>query len=437
MPFIRKLYNRISQHMVNMTEQSSRQIVTFGILMALNHPLYQLIWSIESAKNYQNTYLRLIATVLSLLIAVSPYWPQRVKRLLPLVWYLALCFCLPFFFTFMSLKSHLGAVWMMNSMSALFFMFLLIDFFSASVLIVIGVFFGVWAFDLTSTEFIIAPGIVTINGLLATFGAAFVIGGIFARNNEIIRQEKFATLHSLSASVAHEFRTPLAAIKFAMAGLEKFLPKILFGYKQALDANLEDVEKVRKNNLALLENLPQGIDKLLYQANMSIDIMLMNATQLKINSMDFKKTNIDICLFKALERYPFKSGKQKELVNVDSTLYSFDFLGNELLVMHVFYNLMKNAFYFIDAMQKGEIYIWTESYGRYNKLYFRDTSKGMNSDELKSLFKQFHSRREGGTGVGLSYCKRVMEAINGDITCYAEEGVHTTFILYFPRLVKT
>jgi signal transduction histidine kinase len=420
--------------MVDATEGSGRQIATFGILMAINHPIYQVIWYFESTDEYQSFYLRAVAMLLSVSLIFHAYWPERLKKYLPFHWYFSLCFCLPFFFTYMTLKNHLSTLWLMNSMSALFFMFLVIDIISASILILIGFFLGIYFFSLNQVPLTIIPGTVSMAGLLATYAGAFVIGGIFARNNEIIRREKFEALHTLSASVAHEFRTPLAAIKFAMTGLSNYLPILVDSYKKAKAYPLEDIKTIRKKNLMLLENMPSGIDRLLYQANMSIDIMLMNARQLKISTLGFSKFNIKDCLEVALERYPFKSLEQRQLVHIDESLNAFCFYGKDILIIHVLFNLMKNALYFIEATQKGEIYIWTQKTRKANKLYFRDTSKGISKEMQKNLFKQFHSMREGGTGVGLSFCKMVMNALHGEINCYSELGVHTTFVLSFPRL---
>lgn len=432
--FLLLLFSRIKKHMQMVTEQGGRQIISFGVLMLLNHPIYQLVWYIENESSYQNIPLRVAAMCLSISLAFNRYWPARFKSWLPLVWYFSLCFCLPFFFSFMSLMNHLSVSWLMNSMSALFFVFLLVDFISATIIVLLGSTLGMLLFFLYGAPLIIEPGSITVPAMIATFVAAIIIGGIFARNNEIIRQEKFSALHSLSASIAHEFRTPLAAIKFAMSGLSKYLPQLTDAYKKAITIEELKVKKIRPNNLKLLEEMPEGVDRLLYQANMSIDIMLMNASQLTISRMNFEKVDMTMCLETAIKRYPFSSSKHEGLINIDEHFNKFTFIGKEILLVHVLYNLMKNSFYFIDACQKGEIYIWTEESLRFNKLYFRDTAKGIDSEDLKNLFKQFYSMREGGTGVGLSFCKMVMDAFGGDIECYSVPNVHMTFVLSFPKL---
>ena len=43
-----------------------------------------------------------------------------------------------------------------------------------------------------------------------------------------------------------------------------------------------------------------------------------------------------------------------------------------------------------------------------------------------------NSGKEGGTGLGLAYCKRTMKALDGDIYCESELGEYTAFRLSFP-----
>jgi signal transduction histidine kinase len=51
---------------------------------------------------------------------------------------------------------------------------------------------------------------------------------------------------------------------------------------------------------------------------------------------------------------------------------------------------------------------------------------------LESIFDSFvTSGKPSGTGLGLPFCKRVMQAFNGDIICQSENGKGAEFILKF------
>ncbi|WP_230306269.1 ATP-binding protein, partial [Legionella pneumophila] len=105
----------------------------------------------------------------------------------------------------------------------------------------------------------------------------------------------------------------------------------------------------------------------------------------------------------------------------------------QLYRIHV--NLIKNALYVIAMAQRGEINIWTESGDKYHYLYFKDTAKGMSKQQLNRLFNHFYTTTFMGTGIGLSFCKLVMNAFGGDIVCESKEGEYTLFILSFPGSV--
>ena len=65
-----------------------------------------------------------------------------------------------------------------------------------------------------------------------------------------------------------------------------------------------------------------------------------------------------------------------------------------------------------------------------NRLHFRDNGYGIKPDILKKIFEDFYST--AGIGIGLSFCKNVMDKINGTIVCHSEFGKYTEFILIFP-----
>ena len=67
----------------------------------------------------------------------------------------------------------------------------------------------------------------------------------------------------------------------------------------------------------------------------------------------------------------------------------------------------------------------------------RDTGPGIAADVIPKLFDSFYtSNEQGGTGLGLSYCKRTMTSLGGDIHCHSALGHYTAFVLSFPTLSK-
>lgn len=97
----------------------------------------------------------------------------------------------------------------------------------------------------------------------------------------------------------------------------------------------------------------------------------------------------------------------------------FSFRGDETLYLFVLFNLLKNALYYFKRRSDGEIRIK----GAHNRIHFRDTGPGMPKQNLDRLFHSFYTAgKQGGTGLGLAYCKRVMRAFGGEITCDSVVG---------------
>ncbi|MCK4870315.1 MAG: HAMP domain-containing histidine kinase, partial [Gammaproteobacteria bacterium] len=145
--------------------------------------------------------------------------------------------------------------------------------------------------------------------------------------------------------------------------------------------------------------------------------------------------SINDCISSALERYPFSTSAERELVHWEPT-ENFELLGRPLSVIHILFNLIKNALYFIAKAGKGDIKIWLEKSTKYNKLHFKDTGYGIASDILPGIFDQFSTTTTDGTGIGLTFCKVAMQNMHGSISCNSKEGEYTEFVLRFPKHKK-
>lgn len=413
------------------TTKSGRQIITFGILMSINFPIYLFIWHHETPLSYHNAPLRIFATILCVILALKNYWPKSLKPMLPLYWYLVVTFTLPFFFIFMMLKNGASILWLMNLMSSIFFLILLFDFLSAIISLSLGGLIAFLAYVLTSQGFQFTPGTLTIMGVTSTFLAAFVIGGVFARNKEVIEYERIQTMKLLSSSIAHELRTPLASIIAAMAGLNKFLPSFFEAYEKAKESGIQ-VKNIRPNIYTHIKNIPNSVSSEVNYTNHTIDMLLLDVSNKEINQDSFSYFSAIDCIREALDRYPFRIAEHKNLVHFN-TEEDFQIHGDKSLMIHVLFNLMKNALYYIESENKGDISIWIETTKRINIIHVKDTAKGMPKEILANLFKQFYTRRDGGTGVGLAFCKVVIQSFNGQISCHAIENEYTEFELKFAK----
>ncbi len=127
--------------------------------------------------------------------------------------------------------------------------------------------------------------------------------------------------------------------------------------------------------------------------------------------------------------------QERGLVHWDAA-HDIEFRGSELLVVHILFNLFKNALRYIARARKGEIFIHLEASPSGGKLIFRDTGSGIPPEVLPHIFTRFNSSSVFdvlGSGIGLAFCQDAMRAIGGSIKCSSVEGQYTEFVLTFPR----
>ena len=117
--------------------------------------------------------------------------------------------------------------------------------------------------------------------------------------------------------------------------------------------------------------------------------------------------------------------------------------GDPLRLCQVLINLIGNAVKFTD---KGEVIVTvdTQMENGCPMLHFtvRDTGIGMEPHQIEGLFRPFSqaapqtSRHYGGTGLGLTISKHIVESMGGAIGCRVSPGKGALFTLQFRRTIS-
>ena len=80
------------------------------------------------------------------------------------------------------------------------------------------------------------------------------------------------------------------------------------------------------------------------------------------------------------------------------------------------------------------ITISTENMYDMNVLVFEDNGSGIDTKSIENIFNIYFTTKSSGSGIGLYFCKKVMEKFGGCITCESEKNQYTRFKLYFPKI---
>lgn len=228
----------------------------------------------------------------------------------------------------------------------------------------------------------------------------------YVKNKQKILDVEVTAMREQANSISHELSGILAGINLKLGYFKKIV----------LDSN--------QNNLLLrLER-----DVVLAQTFLEIT---------KNNYRDYlpKSKNEKFFILESvrnlINEFPLTE-KEKSIIHIsgDDFLIHFD----RVLLYSVLVNLLKNSLFFIKKAGKGEIYITLENKNNqtHNALIFKDTGFGIKSDYIPYVFDRFFSRRRHGTGMGLYFCKCVMQHYSGDIRVSSVEKEYAQFKLLFP-----
>jgi two-component system CAI-1 autoinducer sensor kinase/phosphatase CqsS len=225
----------------------------------------------------------------------------------------------------------------------------------------------------------------------------------------------------------------LASIGATSKGVSNLLPVLTEAYDQAKAAGMK-VKPLRRSQLTKLDDALASIGREVEYSNTIIDMLLVNTADKPLSDVESETFSIRGAVEEAVSRYPFNNRQERELITV-SVREDFQITAPRLLIIHVLFNLIKNGLYFVQRARKGSIDISASFTGGEGSIVVHDTGAGMPPGIRSRIFERFYTTTQTGqsAGIGLSFCRLVMESVGGRITCESEEGEFTTFTLFFPE----
>ncbi len=261
---------------------------------------------------------------------------------------------------------------------------------------------------------------------------------------ELLVQEKLASLGALTAGVAHEIKNPLNfVINFAQLGEE--LAAEQKERVEKLAGKLEQEEL--KVLLEIAEDLVDNLAKIREhgaRADRIIASMLGHSRGQK-----GQRQSIDLnALVREFVNLAFH-GMRAQDHNFQATIETdFDNAVGTVSVIpqdlsRVFLNIASNAFYAMRrkaqqgiAGYRPELRVFTKTVAQGVELHFRDNGTGIPKDMRDRIFEPFFTTKPAGegTGLGLSISREiVVQEHQGEMRVESQEGDYTEFIITLPR----
>jgi len=419
-----KIQEKIWQKAQNILEYAEPNIPIMGLFGLVGFPLFYLVWSYVFPQEFESLPFRLFVAVLSIPWVLYHRLPSRFKSFFSIYLILSCWVMIPFFFCFMLLKNEWSMIWAMSTLSGLFLLILLInDWLLITLLTVfayVSAMLAVYLLDgtigYTHFQFEYIP--------LFLFG---IVGSIiFSHKKNIAHLTKISLLQSLSGSVAHEMRNPLNSIINAMGSVQSILPEKPGNASKASDYTLS------RSGLISLHNVVEESSDTVLRANKIIDSILAGMQGKSVDPGTFRRTSVKNSIQTAISSFSYSTPEDRQLVK-NLTKNDFDFFGDKDLLIYVLFNLIKNALYYKDK-PGFKLEVSTENGSVLNAIRIFDTGPGIPASKRDKIFDSFFtSGKKGGVGLGLAFCKRVITALGGTITCDSKEHEWTEFTIYLPH----
>ncbi|MEZ4887648.1 MAG: PAS domain S-box protein [Chitinophagales bacterium] len=258
--------------------------------------------------------------------------------------------------------------------------------------------------------------------------------GIIRDVTELKRNEELQTAKELAersaglkqrflANMSHEIRTPMNAV---------------IGMSNLLES---DADSFTPNQKKYLRGIRNASEHLLVIINDILDFSKIEAGKLEIEHVPFS-------LYEVLQNVSHTFKYKAEEKQIDLLLHMEDnlpdmLLGDPTRLMQILLNLVSNAIKFTDrGSVEIEVGALQEGASSVNLVFsVLDTGCGIPEERLETVFDSFSqissdtTRRFGGTGLGLTITKKLIEMQGGTLSVRSQVGEGSTFsfVLKYPK----
>lgn len=368
------------------------------------------------------SYLLVIGYLMCFILLLRDVFSKRLqKKYLPLYWHCTLMFCLPLVASYMLFASKGNDFWIINGVLSAFSLYFFTDAITFIILLTVGIICGYGLFSLSAP----VHQLLNAHNTLQHVGYIYLFF-LFAylmlfKGREKEHAEKLGQMYVFSGAIAHEVKTPMASMLMCSEAITDVLGRAV---NTAQPSNDNYTITLARDEYNLLMHSHQLIKKAGTRGVSTVNSIL---TSLKSSVIGEEKKLycVEECVKQAIYEYALFTSAVKD-VEIDIK-DNFEVMCSLSYLTHMLLNLLKNAHK--HGGSGARIKIWTKE----SRLYFKDYGRGIPAENLPYIFDRFYTRNKTGTGIGLAFCKMVMEDLGGYIECESRYGKYTKFILTFPK----
>ncbi|MEE1884105.1 sensor histidine kinase [Pedobacter flavus] len=247
--------------------------------------------------------------------------------------------------------------------------------------------------------------------LLLIYGVLLLVAYLIFRNLNI-NQKMYKLQYDFVNNLTHEFKTPVSVIKIAGNNI-KSSPSIS-AQEQKFYGRILDEEADKLNGL---------MNKLLSFTQIENRVITLNEEE--VNIREFIESTIE----------------SHKLKHPDFD-FTYELIGKETIITDpvllgsLFDNLAENAYKY-SSPDKKKLKISAKLSKNKAEFKFTDSGIGIPSSEINNIFKKFYRiqnqyNQNGSVGLGLAFCKELVDFMKGEISVKSKVGEGSEFLIVLP-----
>lgn len=227
--------------------------------------------------------------------------------------------------------------------------------------------------------------------------------------DRLYKGKRLADVGRLSATIAHELRSPFSAIRTAAYNIKmKTKDPRLESHIANIDKKILESDQIIKN-LLYYSSIKTPHREAFYFCRMMDECVELSRQIFREHKVLIKR----IC----------KCGR------------NFMFEGDPIQLKEVFNNLLNNSYESFSA-KKGRIEITTQTGKSYINVRIKDNGPGIDLKDRQKVFEPFFTTKVRGMGLGLPLCSQIISLHNGTIKMTSKPGKGTIVEVMLPLQAK-
>jgi len=221
-----------------------------------------------------------------------------------------------------------------------------------------------------------------------------------------IQNNKLQILGKLAASLAHEIRNPLSAIKLHLEFIK--MSDTSDEVKDSINSCIQAAERIQDLVESTLDFSRASLND---SSSQSVNEVVMLAVEVMQAKAKILNINLETNLQKDIPLIYFNKNK----------------------ILQVLLNLITNAFEAIEknGIVKIKTYLQNLSGKDFITVEIEDNGSGISDEDKEKIFHDFYTKKSFGTGLGLSVCKMILNEYNAEIDFESKVGKGTKFFVRF------